>query len=156
MSAIISTIIVNYNAGELLRSCVDSLLNCPLEIEIIVVDNASMDGSLDALLCLPYVHIIKNSTNVGFAAACNSGVRVASAPFLLFINPDCLFESGTLVRLLDEMGVDKRVGMVGGLLTHPDGTRTRRGTSGRTNPLAFFCACIWVGTFFRSLAAPVL
>jgi len=40
MSAIISTIIVNYNAGELLRSRVDSLLNCPLEIEIIVVDAA--------------------------------------------------------------------------------------------------------------------
>ena len=49
MNTVISAIVVNYNTGELLRSCVDSLLNCPLEIEIIVVDNASTDGSLDAL-----------------------------------------------------------------------------------------------------------
>ncbi|MDD5226721.1 MAG: glycosyltransferase, partial [Candidatus Omnitrophica bacterium] len=54
MSAILSAIIVNYNAGELLRRCVDSLLNCPLEVEIIVVDNASADNSLDALTGLPH------------------------------------------------------------------------------------------------------
>ena len=122
MSAVISTIIVNYNAGELLRSCVDSLLNCPLEIEIIVVDNASKDGSLDALLGLPRVQIIKNTANVGFAAACNTGARIATAPFLLFLNPDCSFKPGALVELLDAMGADGCVGMVGGFLTNLDGT----------------------------------
>src|SRR5450759_3166054 len=106
MSAVISTIIVNYNAGGFLRSCVDSLLNCPLEVEIIVVDNASTDGSLDALLGLPCVQIVKNPTNAGFAAACNRGAHVASAPFLLFLNPDCFFEPGTLVNLLEAMRVD--------------------------------------------------
>ena len=45
MSAVISTIIVNYNAGEFLRSCVYLLLNCPLEIEIFAVDNVSTDNS---------------------------------------------------------------------------------------------------------------
>ena len=122
MSAVISTIIVNYNAGELLRSCVDSLLNCPLEIEIIVVDNASKDGSLDALLGLPRVQIIKNTANVGFAAACNTGARIATARFLLFLNPDCSFKPGALVELLDAMGADGCVGMVGGFLTNLDGT----------------------------------
>ena len=100
MSAVISTIIVNYNAGESLHSCVDSLLNCPLEIEIIVVDNASTDGSLEALPGLPSVQIIKNPANVGFAAACNSGASIASTQFLLFLNPDCFFKPGALVRLL--------------------------------------------------------
>lgn len=127
MSAVISTIIVNYNAGELLRSCVDSLLSCPLVIEIIVVDNASTDGSLDALLGLPGVQIIKNKTNRGFAAACNSGARVASAPFLLFLNPDCSFKPGTLAGLVDAMGIDERAGMASGVLVNLDGTEQAGG-----------------------------
>jgi hypothetical protein len=49
MSHTVSAIIVNYNAGPLLRGCVDSLLACPLAVEVIVVDNASHDGSLDGM-----------------------------------------------------------------------------------------------------------
>ena len=122
MSAIISTIIVNYNAGALLRNCVDSLLNCPLEIKVIVVDNASADDSLEALQDLPNIKIIKNSSNLGFAAACNIGMRDTISPFVLFLNPDCFFEPGTLCKLLDAMELDERVGMVGGLLINADGT----------------------------------
>ena len=82
----ISAIIVNYNARPLLRSCVDSLLACPRAIEIIVVDNASHDGSLDGLLDSPHIRVIRNHTNVGFAAACNIGIDASSAPFLLFLD----------------------------------------------------------------------
>ena len=138
MSAVISAIIVNYNAGELLRSCVDSLLNCPLEIEIIVLDNASTDGSLDALLGLTCVQIIKNPVNVGFAAACNSGARVASAQFLLFLNPDCFFKQGTLARLLEAVLVDDRVGMAGGCLTNLDGTEQAGGRRAVPTPWRSF------------------
>ena len=53
--ALVSTVIVNYNAGPFLRACVDSLLASPMKIEIIVVDNASSDGSLEALRSLPQV-----------------------------------------------------------------------------------------------------
>lgn len=127
MSVVISTIIVNYNAGQFLRGCVDSLLHCPLEIEIIVIDNASTDGSLDGLLGLPSVQIIKNPTNVGFAAACNIGARIACAPFLLFLNPDCFFKPGTLAGLLEAMHADERVGMAGGLLANSDGTEQAGG-----------------------------
>ena len=73
MSAIISAIIVNYNAGHLLKTCVDSLLDCPLEIEIIVVDNDSKDNSLACLAGLDNIKIVKNFINLGFAAACNIG-----------------------------------------------------------------------------------
>lgn len=138
MSADISTIIVNYNAGELLCSCVNSLLLCPLEIEIIVVDNASTDGSLDALAGLPCVQIIKNPTNVGFAAACNNGARAASAQFLLFLNPDCSFKPGTLARLLEVLRLDGRVGMVGGLLTNLDGTEQPGGRRAVPTPWRSF------------------
>jgi hypothetical protein len=147
MSAVISTIIVNYNAGELLRSCVDSLLNCPLEIEIIVVDNASKDGSLDALLGLPSVHIIKNSANVGFATACNRGARVASAPFLLFLNPDCSFNPGALAGLLNAMGVDERVGMAGGFLLNLDGTEQAGGRRAIPTPWRSFVRAFGLARF---------
>jgi GT2 family glycosyltransferase len=141
MSTVISAIIVNYNAGELLRSCVDSLLNCPLEAEIIVVDNASEDGSLDALAGVSSVHVIRNPTNVGFAAACNTGVRVASAPYLLFLNPDCTFKPGTLAELLAAMSVDERVGMAGGLLANSDGTEQAGGRRAVPTPWrSFVCA----------------
>src|SRR5450759_439406 len=147
MSAVISTIIVNYNAGELLRSCVDSLLNCPLEIEIIVVDNASTDGSLDALLGLPCVQIIKNPANVGFAAACNSGARVGSAPFLLFLNPDCSFKPGALAGLLDAVGVDEQVGMAGGLLANSDGTEQAGGRRAIPTPWRSFVRAFGLARF---------
>jgi hypothetical protein len=138
MSDVISTIIVNYNAGALLRSCVDSLLNCPLEIEIIVVDNASTDGSLEALLVYPSVQIIKNSTNLGFASACNCGLRVASAPILMFLNPDCSFEPGALAKLLSVLDSDQRVGMVTGVLTNLDGTEQAGGRRAVPTPWRSF------------------
>jgi len=138
MSTVISTIIVNYNAGELLRSCVDSLVNCPLEIEIIVVDNASTDGSLEVLQGYPSVQIIKNSTNLGFASACNCGLRVASTPILMFLNPDCFFEPDALANLLSVLDSDQRVGMVTGVLTNLDGTEQAGGRRAVPTPWRSF------------------
>jgi GT2 family glycosyltransferase len=149
MTATISAIIVNYNAGGFLHRCVDSLLNCPLAVEIIVVDNASSDGSLNAVRGLPNVQIINNSTNLGFAAACNIGDRAASAPFLLFLNPDCFFEPGMLVRLLEAMP-DKekeRVGMVGGLLVNSDGTEQPGGRRAVPTPWRSFVRAFGLARF---------
>ncbi|HEY8038127.1 MAG TPA: glycosyltransferase [Methylobacter sp.] len=67
MSAVISTIIVNYNAGELLRSCIDSVLNCPLEIEIIVVDNARQ-------IFDHFINALKRNGNIAWA---DDGMGVA-------------------------------------------------------------------------------
>jgi len=147
MSAVLSTIIVNYNAGEFLRGCVDSLLNCPLEIEIIVVDNASTDGSLASLQGMAAVQVIENSTNVGFAAACNIGARAASAPFLLFLNPDCFFEAGALVNLLETMRLDEHVGMVGGLLVNADGTEQAGGRRAIPTPWRSFVRAFGLARF---------
>jgi GT2 family glycosyltransferase len=138
MNPIISTIVVNYNSGSFLRHCVDSLINCPLEIEIIIVDNASRDGSLDGLAALPNVRIINNPVNVGFSAACNIGLRVASAPFLLFLNPDCSFVPGTLTTLLDTLRRDADTGMVGALLTNPDGSEQAGGRRAIPTPWRSF------------------
>ena len=138
MSYSVSSIIVNYNAGLLLRRCVDSLLACPLEHEIIVVDNSSNDGSLDGLSDLPHVRIIRNSANVGFAAACNIGLQASSAKFLLFLNPDSFVQPSTVTRLLDGLQSDDRVGMVGGLLLNPGGSEQRGGRRAVPTPWRSF------------------
>jgi hypothetical protein len=138
MSAVISAIIVNYNAGELLSICVDSLLNCPLAIEIIVVDNASTDGSIELLQVFPCIRVIKNPANVGFATACNSGLQLASAPILMFLNPDCSFEPGSLAKLLFAIDSDQRVGMATAVLTNLDGTEQAGGRRAVPTPWRSF------------------
>lgn len=147
MSSEISTIIVNYNAGELLRNCVESLLNCPLKVEIIVVDNASTDESLAALAGFPSVQIIKNPVNVGFAAACNTGVRAASSAFLLFLNPDTFFKAGALTILLGALRADALAGMAGGLLVNPDGTEQPGGRRAVPTPWRSFVRAFGLAHF---------
>jgi len=122
MSYSVSSIIVNYNAGKFLKDCVKSLLACPLEVEIIIIDNASTDDSLDALEPSPQLTIIRNGQNLGFSAGCNIGIKAASADNLLFLNPDCSFSPNTISQLLDYLHTHDQVGMVGGLLVDPDGT----------------------------------
>ena len=147
MTATISTIIVNYNAGAYLRACVDSLLACPLEIDIIVVDNASADDSLAALEGLPHVQIMRNERNLGFAAACNIGARTAVAPYLLFLNPDCYFVPGTLSILLDALRADGQAGMVGGLLINSDGTEQAGGRRAIPTPWRSFVRAFGLNRF---------
>jgi len=136
--AAVSAVVVNYNAGALLLNCVASLQGCPLDIEIIVVDNASSDSSLEGLSELPQVQIIRNSANVGFAAACNIGTRAASAPFVLFLNPDCYFLPGSVRIMLHALQSDVKVGMVGGLLVNEDGTEQGGGRRAVPTPWRSF------------------
>ena len=138
MSEVISAIVVNYNAGELLLRCINSLQACPLDIEIIVVDNSSADGSLDALYDMKDVQVINNLQNRGFAAACNQGITVSHSDNLLFLNPDCSFEPNTLKKLLTQLQSNKQVGMVGGLLTNFDGSEQAGGRRAIPTPWRSF------------------
>lgn len=138
MTPTISAIIVNYNVGSLLGRCVASLLACPQAIEIIIVDNASSDGSLNGLDDSPQVILVRNSTNLGFAAACNIGIKASTAPYLLFLNPDCALEGDALSPLLTELQRNNQVGMVGGLLLNSDGTEQAGGRRAVPTPWRSF------------------
>ena len=117
----VSVIIVNYNAGALLASCVASAVS--QSSEIIIVDNASADSSTDAVACAwPHIKIVKNDSNLGFATACNIGVKAATRDNFLFLNPDCVLAPDAVQRLLEAADSAENVGMVGGLLIDPDGT----------------------------------
>lgn len=147
MDLTLSAIVVNYNAGHLLRECIDCLLNCPLGIEIIVVDNASLDQSLSFIEDLEPVKIIRNPVNTGFATACNIGIAHASADYLLFLNPDCFFTRGTLNELLKHLKSSPNIGMVGGLLVNPDGTEQAGGRRAVPTPWRSFVRAFGLSRF---------
>ncbi|MBE0436011.1 MAG: glycosyltransferase family 2 protein [Methylomicrobium sp.] len=138
MTDSISAIVVNYNAGDLLKVCIESLRACPIVREIIVVDNASHDGSLEAIQDLPEITLVRNSQNLGFAAACNKGIELARSPYLLFLNPDCNFEQGTIMTIAECLSQDDRAGMAGGLLINPDGTEQAGGRRAVPTPWRSF------------------
>jgi N-acetylglucosaminyl-diphospho-decaprenol L-rhamnosyltransferase len=108
----VRVIIVNYNAGTLLQACVAALAAQTLEdFEAVIVDNASTDGSADALL-LPDARfsLLRNAENVGFAAANNIGAEGCEAPWLATLNPDTVAEPDWLQEM--HLGTERHANVV--------------------------------------------
>ncbi len=137
----ISVVIVNHNAGLLLITCIQAALR-QAAAQIIVVDNASSDASLAALSrhfpAESRLTVIRNTHNTGFAAGCNQGLYVATAPYVLFLNPDCILAENTLKRLLRVLESDPCIGMTGGRLISPDGTEQGGGRRAIPTPWRSF------------------
>jgi hypothetical protein len=97
-----SIIIVSYNSGHFLSNCLDALgMEMGTESEVIIVDNGSTDGNLGHLGDLwPWVRLMQNRQNCGFAAACNQAARQSQGQYLVFLNPDTLVQPGWLAGLL--------------------------------------------------------
>jgi len=113
----ISIIIVNYNVRHFLRRCIDSILNSKtsgLDMEIFVVDNASIDGS-NAMIRkhFPDVILIANTDNVGFSVANNQAIREAKGKHILILNPDTVLQEDTLQTCYDHMEANDEIGAIG-------------------------------------------
>jgi len=123
---LLSVLIVNFNAGDLLTHCVAAVLASPLAMEVLVSDNGSTDSSLADLEARlggdERLRIHRNHANLGFAAGHNRILPLARAPYLLFLNPDCLVAPDTLPTMLDFMAGHPEVGMAGAIIRNPDGT----------------------------------
>jgi GT2 family glycosyltransferase len=124
----ISIIILSYNTQDLLVRCLSSVFSTITSesIEIIVVDNASQDGSVAQVKKkFPQVLMVENTQNVGFAAGCNIGAKKAKGDLLVFLNSDTEFsDPKTLTYMKESMETDD-TGIVGGLLKNADGTYQR-------------------------------
>ena len=122
----ISVVVVNWNRRELLRACLRSLAaqTAAADVEVIVVDNGSSDGSAAvALECLPSAQVIENKENLGFCAANNQGIRVARGEFVALLNNDAEADAGWLHALLSAFE-EPRIGMVASkVLVHEDPAR---------------------------------
>jgi hypothetical protein len=121
----ISCVIVNWNTKEVLLNCLRSI-NASLKpgsFEIIVIDNASEDGSADAVEKeFAGVRLTRNSDNRGFAYGVNQGLRAGVGTHFLVLNPDIELKPGTMEKLLDSFS-EPKVGMVSPLLVNSDGSR---------------------------------
>ena len=118
-----SIVIPVWNGRSYLPDCLDAVLgqDCG-DIEVIVVDNGSVDGSADLVAeRYPRVRLIRNMSNLGFAGGCNAGLRVAGGDVLVLLNQDTQVEPGWLQALVDAVrspGVD----VAGCKILYPDGT----------------------------------
>ena len=124
MSAELSVIIVNFNSGSSLAATLRSLPEGleGVEWEAVVVDNASTDGSERVAEGQPGMRLLKQKSNVGFAAAVNAGSSQTSAPFVLMLNPDCRLGRGAGRLLLDELRKHAACGVIGPMIENPSGT----------------------------------
>ncbi len=119
-----SIIIPVFNKIEYTKKCLEAIRkNTPAEkYEIIVIDNASTDGTNDFLkLQGNGIKLITNTQNMGFTFACNQGAKIATGEFVLFLNNDTEPQTGWLESMVELMQSDNMIGITGSKLIYPDG-----------------------------------
>jgi N-acetylglucosaminyl-diphospho-decaprenol L-rhamnosyltransferase len=132
MSARLSFIIANWNGGDLLKRCIASIANYPPAIawEIIVVDNASVDGSREWLRSLAEnksakeipLRLIENDANVGFGTANNQAFALSKSDFLFLLNADAELTAGACDALIETLSSSDQIGACGPRLLNSDGS----------------------------------
>jgi GT2 family glycosyltransferase len=121
----LSVVIVNYQSREPLLECLASLEAdaAGIETEIVVVDNDSRDGTLEALAKgSPAVRAVANPDNVGYARAVNQGIAATTGALVLVMNPDCVVRPGMLGALIGHLGGHPRCAIAAPRILNPDGS----------------------------------
>lgn len=116
--------IVNFNTRDALRDCLKSIERVRDEVQthVVVVDNASTDGSLAMLEYeFPEIKVLANTENIGFARAVNQAFEQATTDYLFLLNPDTWLAKKALVRLIEMAERDPAIAVVGAQLTSFDG-----------------------------------
>jgi len=118
----VTAIIVNWNDKDVIGKCIRSLLDQDrTEIDIIVSDNGSNDGSVDFIRRqFPSIHIIENGKNLGFGSAVNRGLALARGDYLIFLNSDLILDSKCIGELAKFLDSDSTVGGVIPKILHVD------------------------------------
>lgn len=137
----LSIVIVNYNAKEYLKKCLDSIFESSFKnFEVIVADNASKDGSVEQLKNLgDKINLILNKENLGFSAANNVGIKKAKGRYLLFLNPDTSVYPNTLKYMVSFMDKNKKVGCSTCKVVLPNGEIDDSCHRGFPTPWNAFC-----------------
>lgn len=126
----VSIIIVSWNTRDLLRRCLESVYTTlpPISFEVIVIDNASDDGSADAVEeRFSGVRVIRNAENVGFSAGCNAGIRMASGQWAMLLNPDAKLLPGAVQAMIEFAAAHPEAAVIGPKLINSDGTMQKNG-----------------------------
>ena len=123
MKVRLSIVIVNFNGGGHLANCLRSLESHPpaTPCEIVVVDNASTDGSAEVVRGFPSVRSIQLASNVGFSAGNNAGIRATSGELVLLLNNDTVVPAGAIDRLVAALDAHPAAGVAGPRLVDQQG-----------------------------------
>jgi GT2 family glycosyltransferase len=125
VTAEVSALVVNWNTRELVLRCLDSIgqgIGQGITFETIVVDNGSLDGSVEALRERKDVVLVENAENLGFAAAVNQAYRLSSGDYVLLLNSDVELLPGALEALVEFLRRCPDVAGVAPLYRNPDGS----------------------------------
>lgn len=121
----LSIIVVNWNTRDLLTQCLQSVYDTTsnLDLEVVVVDNASTDGSQAMVRQqFPHIHLIANRENVGFARANNQAMRVSKGRYALLLNSDALLLANAVQVVISLAEANPQAGIIGAQLLNPDGS----------------------------------
>ena len=116
--------IVNYNTAAFLKRCLNSLSSQgDINLKVIVIDNASDDNSQELVRNeFPWVELVANKQNLGFARANNQALRSCKSKYVYFLNPDTEVQQGALVAMMRFMDSHPEVGLAGNRIINPDGS----------------------------------
>jgi N-acetylglucosaminyl-diphospho-decaprenol L-rhamnosyltransferase len=117
-----TVVVVNHDAGDVVAGFLASLGSEEVA-EVIVVDNASTDGSSDGLDTDPGVRVVRSGANLGYGAGVNRGVAASGAEFILVSNPDVTLEPGAIETLMTAFGADPTLAIAGPRILGVDGVR---------------------------------
>lgn len=120
-SLALDVIIPTWNGREVLDACLHSV-RAVIPASITIVDNASIDETAATARKHELVHLVRESENRGFAAACNTGIRNTSAPYILLLNQDSVVHPDGIRTLVMHMEGCSSCAVVGGRIEHPDGS----------------------------------
>lgn len=147
--AAVSVVIVNYRSPELVMRCVRSIRDAApeLDLQIIVVDNGSQDGSPERLRAeLPGTTVLACAENRGFAAGANTGMRASEAELVVLLNPDTEVCPGALSALVEHLRERPRTGVAAPLLENDDGSLQVSGYRRFPGPFTLFVElCVPIG-----------
>jgi GT2 family glycosyltransferase len=147
---LVSVVIVSWNARDYLSKCLESLTAevCSYPMEIIVVDNASTDGSPECVeKNFPHVRLIRNSENLGFAKANNIGILAGKGQYFCLVNSDVVVLKDCISILVDYCESHTEVGMVGPRVIGGDG-KLQRSCRGFPTVWNMFCRALALDTLF--------
>lgn len=148
----LSFIVVSWNAKEILSKCLQSLTRetSHLYSEIIVVDNASTDGSPELVReQFPHVKLICNDANLGFAKANNIGIKQSTGRYLFLVNSDVIILEGCIDSMCTYMDQHLGIGVLGPKILSPDGM-VQRSTMEFPTLWNCFCRALALDSIFRS------
>ena len=139
VDAKVAVAMVSLNCKGVLRDCLDSLrtLDPPIPLELILVDNASTDGTLEMVRAdYPELAVIENDGNKGFSIATNQGVEATTAPYVLLLNTDTIVEPDSISTLVQFLEDNPKAAAVGPKVLNGDGSFQPQCRRGKPTPLA--------------------